>query len=103
MPVFAVRTARGANWDRDRDLRGQPFWEEHAAFANGLVERGVIIIGGPVGSDDPQDIALLAVEAEDENAVRSIFDGDPWTVHQVFRIKDVRTWTLSLDGRSRRG
>jgi len=31
----------------------------------------------------------------------SIFDADPWTVHKVFRIKNVRSWALWLDGRSR--
>jgi uncharacterized protein len=101
MPVFAVTTARGANWDRDRGIRQQPFFDQHAAFADGLVDQGVIIFGGPVASDDEEDVALLAVEAPDEGALRSIFDADPWTVHRVFRIKAVRAWTVWLDGRSR--
>lgn len=101
MPVFAVTTARGANWDHARDIREQPFWEQHAAFSNGLVDRGVIIIGGPIASDNGEDIALLAVEAPDEGTLRSIFDADPWAVHQVFRIREVRAWKLWLDGRSR--
>jgi uncharacterized protein len=99
--VFAVRTAKGPCWDHGRGNREQAFWDEHASFADRLVERGVILLGGPIASDDAEDIALLAVEAEDEDAVRSAFDADPWTVHRVFRIKDVRAWTLWLDGRSR--
>jgi len=101
MPVFAVTTARGANWAHDRDIRQQPFFDVHAAFIDGLVDQGVIIFGGPVASDDGEDIALLAVEAPDEGTLRSIFDADPWTVHRVFRIKAVRAWTIWLDGRSR--
>jgi uncharacterized protein len=101
MPVFAVSTAKGPNWDDTRGIREQPFWEEHGEFADQLVDRRVIILGGPIASDDEDDLALLAVEAGDEDAARSIFDADPWTVHRVFRIKDVRTWTLWLDGRSR--
>lgn len=101
MPVFAVTTAKGPNWDHARGIREQPFWDEHGAFADGLVKRGVIIIGGPIHSDDAEDIALLAVEATDEAALRSIFDADPWIVHEVFRIKQVQRWTLWLDGRSR--
>lgn len=101
MPVFAVTTAKGPNWDHARGIREQSFWDEHGAFADGLVQRGVIIIGGPIDSDDADDIALLAVEAADEATVRSIFDADPWTVHRVFRIKHVRGWSLWLDGRSR--
>jgi uncharacterized protein YciI len=46
-------------------------------------------------------VPLLAVEAPDEQALRSIFDADPWTTHGVFRIKSVRAWTLWLDGGSR--
>jgi hypothetical protein len=101
MPVFAVTTAKGANWDHTCDIREQPFFKQHAAFVDGLVDRGVIIIGGPIDSEKTEDVALLAVEAVDEDALRSTFDADPWTVHQVFRVKDVRRWTLWLDGRSR--
>lgn len=100
MPVFAVTTARSTAWDHARGIREQPFFGQHAAFADGLVDRGIIIIGGPIGGDGA-DLALLAVEAPDEDAVRSIFDADPWTVHRVFRIKQIRPWTLWLDGRSR--
>ena len=101
MPVFAVTTAKDANWDRALGIREQPFFDEHAVFANELVDRGIIIFGGPVASDDEDDIALLAVEAPDEDALRSFFDPDPWTVHRVFRIKAIRSWTIWLDGRSR--
>ena len=101
MPVFAVTTAKGVNWDRARGIREQPFWDEHAAFADRLVDSGVIIVGGPIDSQNDEDIALLAVETADEAAVRSIFGADPWTVHRVFRIKEIRSWTLWLDGRSR--
>ena len=101
MPVFAVTTAKGPNWDHARGIREQDFWEEHGAFADALVASGVIILGGPVASDDDEDLALLAVEAADEEALRSAFEPDPWTVHQVFRIKQVRAWTVWLDGRPR--
>ncbi len=100
MPVFAVTTAKGANWDRARDVRDQPFFAEHAVFADSLVEQGVIIIGGPISSEDDEVIALLAVEAADEDALRRIFDADPWTVHEIFRLANVQRWTLWLDGRS---
>ena len=103
MPVFAVRTARGANWDPARGLREQGYWREHGLFADSLVAKGVIILGGPVDSDDPQDIALMAVEAADEGAARAAFDRDPWTVHGIFRLKDVRRWTIWLDGRGAAG
>jgi uncharacterized protein len=101
MPVFAVTTAKGPHWDRTCGPREQPFFAQHAAFADDLVDRGAIIIGGPIASDDLEDVALIAVEAADEEAARAVFDADPWTVHQVFLIKSVRAWSLWLDGRAR--
>jgi uncharacterized protein YciI len=74
---------------------------EHAEFADELVARGIIILGGPIGGGSDDDIALLAVEAPDEPELQSIFSDDPWTVSGVFRIKEVRPWTWWLD--SRRG
>ena len=101
MPVFAVRTAKGVNWDHARGIREQDYWDEHGRFADALVARGVIILGGPVDSDDLDDIALIAAQAADEDAARAAFDADPWIVHGIFRLKDVRRWTIWLDARAR--
>ncbi|MBO0806449.1 MAG: hypothetical protein J2P25_25650 [Nocardiopsaceae bacterium] len=99
MTLFAVTTAKGANWDHARSIREQRLWDDHAAFMDGLTERGVVILGGPIDSDDADDIALLAVEAPDEAAARAVFDADPWTRHQVYRVKEIRAWTIWLDSR----
>lgn len=98
MAIFAVTTEKGPNWDRDRSIREQDAWAEHAAFADDLVQRGVIIVGGPVGGSD-DDLALLAVDASSEAELRAVFSQDPWTSNGVFRIKDVRSWEWWLDGR----
>lgn len=63
-----------------------------------LVERGVVVLGGPIASDDTGEVALLAVEATDEKELRSVFAQDPWAVSGVLRIKDVRAWTIWLGG-----
>lgn len=102
MSTFAVTTAQGPEWNQVRGIREQAFWAEHASFMDGLVERGVVILGGPIESDDPSDIALLAVEAADENEVRGLFQTDPWTAHRIYRLKEVRAWTLWLDSRGPR-
>jgi uncharacterized protein YciI len=97
--VFAVTTARGPNWLHDCGIREQPAWDEHARFFDGLVERGIVVLGGPIRSKGGDDVALLAVEAADEEELRSIFGDDPWATNGVLRIKEVRAWTLWLDGR----
>lgn len=99
MALFAVTTAKGPNWDDSRPIREQQTWLEHAKFSDVLVQRGVIILGGPIGEGNDDDIALIAVEAFDELQLRSIFSDDPWAVGGVFRIKEVRPWTWWLDGR----
>jgi len=101
MAVFAVITEKGPNWDDGRQIRDQQAWLDHADFADELVERGIIILGGPIRDGNPNDIGLLVVEARDESELRSIFGDDLWTVSGVFRIKEAWPWTLWLDGRSK--
>jgi uncharacterized protein len=101
MAFFAVTTAKGARWEPTRGIREQDAWDQHAAFFDRLVEQGVVILGGPIASSSEEDVALLAVEAADERALRTLFSTDPWAVNQVLRIKDVRSWSLWLDGRQR--
>src|ERR1700728_4546180 len=97
--MFVVTTAKGPKWLHDSGVRQQPGWGEHAQFFDGLVERGVVVLGGPISSDDDDDVALLVVDAEDEEGLRSILGEDPWATTEVLRLKEVRSWTLWLDGR----
>jgi hypothetical protein len=55
MAVFAVTTAKGSSWDVGRPIREQQAWDEHGAFADRLVEQGVIILGGPISSDSEDE------------------------------------------------
>jgi hypothetical protein len=97
--MFAVTTAEGPNWLHDCGIREQSAWADHAQFLDGLVERGVVVLGGPISSNNDDEVALLAVEATDETELQSIFGEDPWAMSGVLRIKDVRPWTIWLDGR----
>ena len=47
MANFAVRLVHGPEWDAGRPIRGQDGWDEHAAFMDGLVDDGFIILGRP--------------------------------------------------------
>jgi uncharacterized protein YciI len=96
MPVFAVRTMRGSAWDDDRSIREQPQWTEHARFADGLVDDGRILLGGPIEDPDPGVVALMAMEAPDASGVHETFANDPWVRSGVLEIKDVRPWSLWL-------
>ena len=97
--MFAVTTARGPNWLSGSVIREQPAWDEHADFFDRLVDQGVVVLGGPISSSSEDEVGLLAVEAADEGELRSIFAEDPWATRGVLRIKEVRAWTIWLDGR----
>lgn len=98
MANFAVTMVHGPNWDPCRQIRDQNAWDEHAAFMDGLVDDGFVILGGPTGGGEK---ALLAVEAADEPDVRSRLGQDPWAPMELLRIDAIEPWALWLDGRHR--
>jgi len=100
MGNFAVRLAHGPNWDPGRPIREQDGWDAHAAFMDGLVEDGFVILGGPVGDGEQ---TLHAVEAADEGEIRSRLALDPWASAGLLRVGPVEPWALWLDGRGSTG
>jgi hypothetical protein len=96
--VFAVYEEPGPGWDPARPRREQDGWDEHAAFMDALVEDGFVVLGGPLGDGH---FVLLAVDAEDEAAVRRGFADDPWLQEPAtLVIGRIEPWTIFLDGRS---
>ena len=96
MGNFAVRLVHGPNWDPGRPIREQDGWQEHAAFMDGLVEDGFIILGGPVGDGEQ---TLHAVEAAGEDEIRTRLARDPWASAGLLRVGPIEPWALWLDGR----
>jgi hypothetical protein len=98
MPTFLVTVRRaGPRWDSSRPLDEQSGWTAHAAFMDGLVEDGFIILGGPLADEYR---VVHAVEAESEDVVRATFARDPWSETHL-HLDTIEPWTLRLDGRSR--
>jgi uncharacterized protein YciI len=96
MHNFAVTLVHGPAWNSARPIRSQDGWVEHAAFMDGLVEDGFIILGGPVGDGEQ---TLHAVEASDQDAVRARLAEDPWASAGLLRIGAIEPWALWLDSR----
>jgi uncharacterized protein YciI len=96
MPNFAVRLVHGPGWDSSRQILDQDGWDEHAAFMDGLVDDGFIILGGPVGDGEQ---TLHVVRAADENQIRARFARDPWASAGLLRIGTIERWALWLDSR----
>jgi hypothetical protein len=90
-----VLTRSGPQWDPARPLEEQSGWTQHAAFMDGLVDDGFIVLGGPLFDEHR---VVHAVEAKSEEHIRSTFARDPWSQTHL-RIDAIEPWTIRLDGR----
>jgi hypothetical protein len=97
MAMFLVTLSRtGPRWQPGAPLEAQAGWAEHAAFMDGLVEQGLLVLGGPL--DDVR--VVHAIEAGSEREVRDALERDPWSGSHL-RIERVEPWTIRLDGTRR--
>jgi uncharacterized protein YciI len=95
--IFHVLIRRsGPEYDPSLPLEEQSGWAAHAAFMDGLVDDGFVILGGPLA--DEQRVVHV-IEAPSEEAIRQRLAADPWSESHL-RIEAIDPWTLRLDGRS---
>jgi hypothetical protein len=59
-----------------------------------LVEKGVIVLGGPVGGGDGHS-ALLVMEANDAGEVRGRLAADPWG-EDMLATESIELWSIFL-------
>jgi uncharacterized protein YciI len=97
---FALTLRHGPGWDASLGIREQPAWTEHAAYMDGLVADGLILLGGPIG--DGQQ-TLHVVEAHEEDQVRRRLTEDPWARDGLLEVAAIQPWMLWLDFRSGQG
>ena len=90
--LYLVRVERGGPWDWSKDMRKQGLWDEHARFMNGLVDDGLIVLGGPVGERE----AFHVVDAASEEELRARFAEDPWARNGMLTVTSVERWTILL-------
>ena len=75
----------GPQYDRARPLEEQTGWDAHAAFMDGLVDAGFIVLGGPLADEER---VVHAVEAESEEEIRATLARDPWSESHL-RIESI--------------
>ena len=63
---------------------------------DGLVDEGLIVLGGPVGEGDGED-TLTVFDAESEVEVRRRLAEDPWGP-EMLTLKSVEPWLIWLRG-----
>jgi uncharacterized protein YciI len=95
--TFVVISSAGVHRDLSKGTREQTFWDEHAAFIDGLVEEGFILLGGPLPDEGG---AIIVVYAETEADARAKLKDDPWYVNAVLNLDSIRRWEIFIDQRS---
>lgn len=98
MAMFLVTLRRsGPEWDNSKSLQEQSGWADHAAFVEGLVDAGFIVLGGAV--DDER--VVHAIEAASQEQVQATLAQDPWAYSHL-RFDTIEAWDVRLDGTRRR-
>ena len=92
---LVIVTQSGPEFDRSKPLEEQSGWDEHADVMEGLVEDGLIVLGGPV--DGGPRVALV-FEAGSEQEIRDALARDPWSGTHL-EVSSVEPWVIRLDGR----
>lgn len=93
--TFVATSKAGSERDLSKGSREQRYWDEHAAFIDGLVDEGFIMLGGPF--DDGG--AMLIVLAESEAAARAKLAADPWYRYELLELVSVKRWEIFIDER----
>jgi hypothetical protein len=74
--LFVVLRTRGSRWNYTRTLEEQDLWQTHAAFMNGLVHEGFVLLGGPL--EGTPDVMLLIRASHVEHIMYRLAD-NPWS------------------------
>ena len=91
--MFLVGLRRsGPEYDHSKPLEEQSGWLEHAAFMDGLVEDGFIVLGGVLGDEVR---TAHAVEAASEDEIRERLARDPWSRSHLV-VDSIDPWTIRL-------
>ncbi|MGD0587935.1 MAG: YciI family protein [Thermoplasmata archaeon] len=93
MTYFVVINEQGPAWVSSRVMRDQEGWNEHAAYVNGLVREGFVVMAGPVG-DGSIHRALLIINAVSEAAIRARFEEDPWIRTGILHTARIDPWKI---------
>jgi uncharacterized protein YciI len=96
---FIVLQEKGPSWDPTTLRRSQAQWNEHAAFMDKLTAEGFVILGGPLGEGDGDDV-LLVIDAADKETILATLHDDPWIQSEILKVKAIHRWTIFLEAES---
>lgn len=92
MMFLVVLRRSGPEYDHSKPLEEQSGWLDHAAFMDGLVDDGFIVLGGVLGDELR---TAHAVEAASEDEIRERLARDPWSGSHLV-VDSIDPWTIRL-------
>ncbi len=92
MMFLVVLRRSGLDYDHSKPLEEQSGWLDHAAFMDGLVDDGFIVLGGVLGDELRTS---HAVEAASEDEIRERLALDPWSGSHLV-VDSIDPWTIRL-------
>jgi hypothetical protein len=92
MMFLVILRRSGPEYDHSKPLEEQSGWLEHAAFMDGLVDDGSIVLGGVLGDEVR---TAHAVEAGSEEEIRELLARDPWSGSHLV-VDSIDPWTIRL-------
>ena len=92
MMFLVVLRRSGPDYDHSKPLEEQSGWLEHAAFMDGLVDDGFIVLGGVLGDELR---TAHAVEASSEDEISERLARDPWSGSHLV-VDSIDPWTIRL-------
>ena len=98
--LYAVVREGGESWDYSRSIREQEGWDEHAEFMDALTERGIVVLGGPLGDGKPHK-ALQIMDVRSAEDIADLLADDPWP-QEMLRTASIERWEIFLVGRDTR-
>jgi uncharacterized protein len=90
---YLVELTKGPAWDHTRGRREQAGWDQHAELMDALAEEGFVVLGGPVGEGEGDNV-LHVIDAADEAEIRTRLGEDPWHVDGLLTIASIQPWSV---------
>lgn len=91
--AYFVLRSRGPAWDDSNPMESQSDWAAHAAFIDGMFERRILALVGPLeGTRD----ALLVFRATGPEEILDHLALDPWTNSRLLVTKQISPWQIRL-------
>ena len=96
--TFILLFDPGPEWNENKEINEQEFWDDHVKFIDKLFEQRKVIKAGPI-VHYPRIVVIY--DANNESEIRLTFKDDPFIKNGILTLESVMEWDIRLDQRKR--